>query len=116
MASESQRVFFNCSKKISNALGVKAQRDIMTKLSELSDQDVAIIKARINRGDEYAEIAADYRLNQGRIADLKFGRRRSEVKAAKLADEAPTRIGARQMPLFPIPTSDGYARRRRRNS
>lgn len=57
----------------------------MTTISELSDEQIATIKGRIARGEAYAEIAADYRINQGRIADLKFGRIRSDIKAAKLA-------------------------------
>jgi hypothetical protein len=43
-------------------------------MKHLSLAEIAVIKARILRGDRYAEIAADYRINQGRIADLKFGR------------------------------------------
>jgi hypothetical protein len=38
------------------------------------------------RGDKYAEIAADYRLNQGRIADLKFERILKPVAPANLSD------------------------------
>ena len=56
----------------------------MTTLRELTIADVAVIKARIIRGEKYSEIAADYRLNQGRIADIKFGRAFSEVKPAEL--------------------------------
>ena len=56
----------------------------MTTIRDLSDEDIAIIKARIDRGERYAEIASDYRINQGRIADLKFGRIRSDIKPAKL--------------------------------
>lgn len=54
----------------------------MTTISQLSDNDIALIKARIKRGDKYSEIASDYRLNQGRIADLKFGRIRPDVTPA----------------------------------
>jgi hypothetical protein len=56
----------------------------MTTVSELSDNDIAVIKARIERGDKYSDIASDYRLNQGRIADIKFGRIRRDVKPAEL--------------------------------
>lgn len=56
----------------------------MTTISQLSDEDIAIIKARIDRGEKYSEIASDYRLNQGRIADLKFGRIRPDVTAANI--------------------------------
>jgi hypothetical protein len=55
----------------------------MTTIRELSDEDLANIKARIKRGDKYAEIASDYRINQGRIADLKFGRIRPDIMAAE---------------------------------
>lgn len=53
-------------------------------MKHLSDAEIAIIKARILRGDKYSEIAADYRINQGRIADLKFGRIRKHVEPASL--------------------------------
>ena len=56
----------------------------MTTLKELSTADVTVIKARIIRGEKYSEIASDYRLNQGRIADIKFGRAFPEVKPADL--------------------------------
>jgi hypothetical protein len=56
----------------------------MTTLKELTLKDVSLIKARIIRGDKYSEIAADYRLNQGRIADIKFGRAYPEVKPAEI--------------------------------
>ena len=54
-------------------------------MKHLSKAEIAIIKARIARGDKYSEIAADYRINQGRIADLKFGRIHAEVEAADLS-------------------------------
>ncbi len=44
----------------------------MTTTRDLSDKDIAIIRARALRGDKYAEIASDYRINQGRVADIKF--------------------------------------------
>lgn len=56
----------------------------MTTMKDLSENDIALIKARINRGDKYADIAADYRLNQGRIADLKFGRIRPDINPADM--------------------------------
>jgi hypothetical protein len=58
----------------------------MATMRELSENDIAVIKARINRGEKYSDIASDYRLNQGRIADLKFGRIRRDVAPAELAD------------------------------
>lgn len=56
----------------------------MATIKDLSETDISIIKARALRGDKYAEIAADYRLNQGRIADLKFGRIRPDIPPASL--------------------------------
>ncbi len=57
----------------------------MAKLKDLSAAEIAVIKARIAHGDKYAEIAADYRLNQGRIADLKFGRVYADIRPADLS-------------------------------
>lgn len=53
-------------------------------MKHLSIIEISVIKARILRGDKYQEIAADYRINQGRIADLKFGRIFKEVSPALL--------------------------------
>jgi hypothetical protein len=54
------------------------------RMKHLSKAEIAIIKARILRGDKYVEIASDYRINQGRIADLKFGRIHQDVEPADL--------------------------------
>lgn len=54
-------------------------------MKHLSKAEIAIIKARIARGDKYSDIAADYRINQGRVADLKFGRICPEVPPADLS-------------------------------
>ena len=53
-------------------------------MKHLSVAEIAVIKARILRGDKYHEIASDYRINQGRIADLKFGRIYAKVEPANL--------------------------------
>lgn len=53
-------------------------------MKHLSTEDIAVIKARIARGDAYVDIASDYRINQGRIADLKFGRIHADVKPAAI--------------------------------
>lgn len=53
-------------------------------MKHLSKSEIAVIKGRILRGDKYSEIASDYRINQGRIADLKFGRIHKEVQPADL--------------------------------
>jgi hypothetical protein len=55
------------------------------RMKHLSKAEIAIIKARILRGDRYVDIASDYRINQGRIADLKFGRIHSDVRPADLS-------------------------------
>jgi hypothetical protein len=54
------------------------------KMKHLSKIEVAIIKARILRGDKYSEIAADFRINQGRLSDLKYGRIYNAISAADL--------------------------------
>ena len=56
-------------------------------MKHLSKAEIAIIKARILRGDRYVNIASDYRINQGRIADLKFGRIHRDVEPADLSDQ-----------------------------
>lgn len=53
-------------------------------MKHLSIIEISVIKARIARGDKYSEIAADYRVNQGRLSDLKYGRIHSDVHAAQL--------------------------------
>lgn len=55
-------------------------------MKHLSRAEIAIIKARLLRGDLYANIASDYRINQGRISDLKFGRIFPDVAPADLSD------------------------------
>ncbi len=55
-------------------------------MKPLSRAEIAIVKARVLRGDRYAEIASDYRLNQGRLADLKYGRIHADVEPADLND------------------------------
>jgi hypothetical protein len=74
----------------------------MSSIRDLSDEDIAEIKARIARGEKYSEIASDYRLNQGRIADLKFGRIRPDIKpsgAPSTASSGPSSTGG-QLPLL----------------
>jgi hypothetical protein len=56
-----------------------------TRMRHLSKAEIAIIKARIIRGDKYVEIASDYRINQGRVADLKFGRIHQDIEPADLS-------------------------------
>ena len=61
-------------------------------MKHLSKAEIAIIKARILRGDKYSEIAADYRVNQGRIADLKSGRIHPDVEPADLSPVSSKRL------------------------
>lgn len=60
-------------------------RNCEERMKHLSKVEISVIKARIKRGDKYSEIASDYRINQGRIADLKFERIHADVPAADLA-------------------------------
>lgn len=53
-------------------------------MKHLSIAEIAVIKGRILRGDKYHDIAADFRINQGRIADLKFGRIHPDIEPARL--------------------------------
>ena len=54
-------------------------------MKHLSKAEIAIIKARILRGDKYSEIAADYRTNIGRLSDLKYSRCYPEIAPADLS-------------------------------
>jgi len=53
-------------------------------MKHLSVVEISVINARIARGDKYSEIAAEYRINQGRLSDLKYGRIHTNVRAAQL--------------------------------
>ena len=57
----------------------------MASITELTPQDVSVIKARILRGDFQHRIAADYDLNQGRISEIAKGKRFCDVPPASLA-------------------------------
>lgn len=41
----------------------------------LTAQDIADIKARLQRGEYQHDIAADYGLNQGRVSEINTGKR-----------------------------------------
>lgn len=47
----------------------------MATAKHLTAQDIADIKARLRRGEYQHDIAADYGLNQGRISEIKTGKR-----------------------------------------
>lgn len=53
-------------------------------MKHLSNVEIAVIKARILRGDKYSDIAADYRVNIGRLSELRHGKLRPEIKPADL--------------------------------
>ena len=63
------------------------EKVLLATIRDLSDEQIAVIKARILLGEKYSEIAADYRINQGRIADLKYGRIRPEIMPAMLGKD-----------------------------
>ncbi|WP_417788700.1 hypothetical protein [Terasakiella pusilla] len=52
----------------------------MASIRDLSLDDVAIIKARLAKGEFQHRIAADYDLNQGRICEIAKGQRWPNVK------------------------------------
>jgi hypothetical protein len=45
----------------------------------LNKQDAAIIKKRINDGELFSRIAADFDVNQGRISEINTGKRFADV-------------------------------------
>lgn len=47
----------------------------MATAKHLTAQDIADIKVRLRQGDYQHHIAADYGLNQGRISEIKTGKR-----------------------------------------
>jgi hypothetical protein len=44
--------------------------------------EIAVIKARILRGDRYHDIAGDDRINQGRRSDLRYGHIHGDIAPA----------------------------------
>lgn len=54
-------------------------------MKHLSEIEIAVIKARVFRGDKYSEIAADYRINIGRLSDIKHNRIYADLKPADLS-------------------------------
>jgi len=53
-------------------------------MKHLSIAEIAVIKARIIRGDLYVEIASDYRINLGRLSDLKYEKIFKDIPPADL--------------------------------
>ena len=57
----------------------------MATAKNLTAQDIANIKARLRQGEYQHHIAADYGLNQGRISEIKTGKRaRSSPRDAEV--------------------------------
>jgi hypothetical protein len=54
----------------------------------ITERDAALIRGMIERGDRHHDIAAFFGLNQGRIAEVKDGKRFPDVPAAS-PDELP---------------------------
>ena len=55
----------------------------------LTEQDAALIRGMIDRGDRHHDIAAFFGVNQGRIAEIKMGIRLPGVPAADSEDLPP---------------------------
>lgn len=60
----------------------------MASVTSLTPHDVAIIKARLVRGDLQHRIAASYDLNSGRISEINTGKRFPDIPPAS-PDELP---------------------------
>jgi hypothetical protein len=58
------------------------EKAAMASISQLTPEQVSIIKARLRRGDFQHRIAADFDLNQGRISEIATGKRFPEVPPA----------------------------------
>ncbi len=50
----------------------------------LTAGDAAIVKARLSRGDRQSDIAADYRVNAGRVSEINTGKKFADVPIAQL--------------------------------
>lgn len=56
---------------------------------KLTEQDAAIVKAMLNRGDRQHDIAAWFGVNGGRVAEIAVGRRFTQVKPADRSNLPP---------------------------
>jgi hypothetical protein len=54
----------------------------MASIHDLTHGDVAVIKARLARGDLQHRIAADYDINAGRISEINTGKRFPHIPPA----------------------------------
>jgi hypothetical protein len=55
----------------------------------LNEQDAALIRGMLNRGDRHHDIAAFFGVNQGRIAEINAGSRLPGIPAAHANDLPP---------------------------
>ena len=55
----------------------------MASIHDLSSDDIADIKARLQRGELQHRIAARYDINSGRISEINTGQRFSEIAPAE---------------------------------
>lgn len=55
----------------------------MASVRDLSPETVAIIKARLRRGDLQHRIGADYDINSGRISEINTGKRFADIEPAE---------------------------------
>ncbi|KJS34163.1 MAG: hypothetical protein VR70_18465 [Rhodospirillaceae bacterium BRH_c57] len=56
----------------------------MPSILDLTPKEVASIKARIFNGEKQHRIAADYDLNQGRISEIKTGKRFADIRPTEV--------------------------------
>jgi len=56
----------------------------MPNVSRLTKDEVSLIKARLLNGDFQHRIAADFDLNQGRISEIKTGKRYAHIPPAPI--------------------------------
>jgi hypothetical protein len=55
----------------------------MASVRKLTRRQVAVIKARLKAGEYQHRIAADFDLNQGRISEIRTGKRFADVPPAE---------------------------------
>jgi hypothetical protein len=66
---------------MSNTFDGRPQRAKPSGIS-LTANDAGVVKARLLRGDRQSDIAADFRVNGGRISEINTGRKFPEVPPA----------------------------------
>lgn len=52
----------------------------MISVRQLTNDDIAEIKSRLNAGHQVQEIALDYNINLGRISEIKHSKRGANIK------------------------------------